>query len=169
MSTVVFPPTPESSGGAPQWKWKRSLFGFGCSALILMTSTCAGCMVVGSRARSEGVAVVRDLAPRLMQPWAPEALSQNAAPALMNGMKPGQLEKLFRHLTSHLGPLKSIDQINEGPFNVFVSNAGFQVHVQYVMEATFEKGPATVRWTLLKQDGRWRIEGFFVNSDLMME
>jgi hypothetical protein len=163
------PPLPESAWHQPRMRRRRTIVGSGCAVLLLVMGACAGCFVTGSRAQPEGAAFIREIAPRLMRPWTPEVLSQNAAPALTSAMKPGQLEKLARFVSTRLGPLARIDAIREGSFKVYVGSAGFQVRTQYVMEATFEKGPATIQWALLKQGDTWSIEGFHVNSDLLLE
>lgn len=162
-------PLPASAWEEPRMRRRRALIGTGCAVMLLVMGACSGCFFVGRRAQSEGEAFLRQLSPRLMQPWAPAVLSENAAPGLTRGMTPGQLEKFVRFVADRLGSLTRIDAVHEGRFNVYAGTEGFQVRVQYVMEGTFEKGAATIQWVLLKQAGQWRVEGFRVNSDLLMQ
>ena len=160
---VAASPTP------PRRTWLRAFLWSALAVALLTLGSFAGCMVAGSRAQVEGEAFVRDFAPRAMQPWRAAAFSKAAGPQLLAGMAPGQFEKLIRFFAGRLGPLKTVRSVQNGPFNVSAGTQGFQVRTSHEMSGEFEKGPAMVHWLLLRQDGKWKVEGVRVNSDLLLE
>jgi len=103
-----------------------------------------------------------------MRPWQTAAFSDVAAPGFFT-VTPEQFEKFIAFVSGRLGSLKAVTAIQNAHYNVFASSHGFQVRTVHVMSAEFEKGPATVRWLLLRQNGRWMVEGMQVNSDLLVQ
>jgi hypothetical protein len=67
------------------------------------------------------------------------------------------------------GNLQKICQLTPVSYRVFLGTMGLQIVVNYEMTAQFDKAEANVRWTLVKQDGKWNVEGFYVGSDALME
>ena len=48
----------------------------------------------------------------------------------------------------------------------YIAGSGTGVSASYVAKAKFKDGTGTVRILLLKQDGRWMISGFHVDTAL---
>ncbi len=106
--------------------------------------------------------------PSIVSAWDVKTLVAESAPELLGAAPPEKLEVLFAAFATRLGPLKQYNGatreryfVNLNPWNRFVT-------FSYVIDATFEKGPAKIRLGIIGRGGQWKITDFFVVSEALM-
>ena len=103
----------------------------------------------------------------VVQHWNAAALKDRASPELLASIKPDQLASLF-HWFGTLGALKSVAPCS-GQVNVNVTIvSGRTTSGQFTCNAKFESGDATVSLLIFKNQGKWQIAGFRVNSPALI-
>jgi len=94
--------------------------------------------------------------------WDQQQLIDRAAPELLAAMKTNSLAGVFER-ASRVGPLLKYEGAN-GQASMIVYNGNAKITANYVATAQFEKGEATIKFALVKDDGGWRISGFHVDA-----
>ena len=162
-------PVPEESP-PPQRAGCRRIVVWSFVALALITcGSCTGCVIIGHNAQQDGEDFLRELAPKLMQPWSSDTLRANAGPWLQSTMPPEKADKFISLLNTRLGNMQKIRQLTPVSYRVYLGTMGLQIVVNYEMIAQFDKADASVRWTIVKQNGKWSVEGFYIGSDALLD
>jgi hypothetical protein len=96
--------------------------------------------------------------------WNEKNLTDRASPQLMT---PAKTLVLDRALGSGrmLGALKKYDGSKGEAHVVFLWPGGKTVTADYLSRAEFERGAATIKISLIRSDGAWKIQGFKVVPD----
>lgn len=79
-----------------------------------------------------------------------------------------QLQRLFRVLEDKLGTMHWHNGIQKSQAVKSVGKNG-QTTAQFLTYATYEKGEARIRLSLVRQDQTWEILGFNVNSQSLLQ
>ena len=116
----------------------------------------------GSALDAQSKAYVDNAVPAITAGWSKQQLLSRAAPELRATLRPGQLSSLFANL-SRLGSLVRYEGATGGSNVSFVLGAGKTVTAAYVAKARFQNGTADIRLALVKEKGRWQIDGFHVD------
>lgn len=143
----------------------------GIFAIIVVVIGVAAAIFIprGIKLDHEAVAYIRDVVPAIAASADGQALVERATPTLAAALRSGsELDKLsaaFREL----GTLKHLDDLKGRVSTTTVSGDGIQTFGIYTAQAEFEEGHASVRILLQRVDGTWRIDGFHVNSHVLVQ
>lgn len=109
----------------------------------------------------EAKAFVEDSLREISSDWTGDRLVKRAAPELFNGS--GGVEQLNAMISelSSLGPLKSIESLGGTGFG-YNWKSGQYIFANYVTNARFDNGDATIRIGLVRREGQWLITGFHI-------
>ena len=143
---------------------RKFFYGLGIVFAILIVVALIGGVLVGLKGAAldrESKAFVDSSVPAISMAWDEQQLIQRASPALLSSLKPGDLSATFDKL-SQLGSFVKYDGAN-GQANIANWNGVTTISAAYVAKAKFQKGDATFRIVLTKQDGKWMINGFHVD------
>jgi hypothetical protein len=122
--------------------------------------------VVGPELDASSKAYVDEAVPRIIANWSVDELLSRGAPRIRDTVDLEQLRAVFGRLSA-LGPMVSYDGAKGTSRMAFTPADGRVVGAVYLARATFEKGRAEIRVSLLQVGGQWRIQGFSVNSPLL--
>jgi len=145
--------------------WLRVLV----TLFLLGGSSCVGCRVVGSRASAEGNQLADKLFPAISQPWNADAIAERATPEFLSTTSQGGLVTFVSFLAARLGPLKGRPSFQSATWRILVGTTGFTVTTVHVADCQFEKAPARITLTLVRQNGVWRINGLHANADALLK
>jgi hypothetical protein len=144
---------------------RRFLYVLGALTLIVIVGGGVGFGILAYKGRTfdrESRAFVDNLVPALAAKWSKQQFLELAAPELRTIAKPDQLDALFNRL-SQLGPLVKYEGAT-GQSSVFYTfGFGSRISAFYVAKAQFQNGSASFRIGLLKREGRWMIQSFYVD------
>jgi hypothetical protein len=149
-------------------------------AAILLIAGAAGLYWVMSPSAldAECVAYVDDAAVAISAHWSKGELLSRATPGLAKHMsvKPEEFDAFFENTSSGLGPLRRYEGatgramvVTSGEPTVFKPGTGPEktttdITALYFASAKYEKGSATLRFWLSKNDGSWKIDQFDIDS-----
>jgi len=102
--------------------------------------------------------------PAIVTAWNQKELMDRASPEFKEVVTPDQLDRLFRWLSSSLGPLHKCEPAEGHALMSATTQSGKMISAQYTAKATFEKGEATVALGLIKHGDQWQILRFDVHS-----
>ena len=99
--------------------------------------------------------------------WDADELEKRASPALKGTASKEQMRRLMEQCKAKLGALKTIGEHTQPQFHAGATtgSGAFQT-VGMVVSATFEKGTADIRITVVKSGDSWQINEFHVNWPL---
>ncbi|HTT84060.1 MAG TPA: hypothetical protein VMF67_11305 [Rhizomicrobium sp.] len=133
--------------------------------ILIIGGTSIGVAAYKGRALdAESKAFVDAEIPRIAQDWSEAELLHQATPELRNSTTPEQLDWLFNGFRQ-LGTLVAYKGSVGGSLISYRTGVGETVSASYIAKARFQNGAVTFRVALLKQNGRWLISGFHVQSD----
>lgn len=147
---------------------RKFLVILGVLTLVVIVAAGVGVGVLiykGNSLDAESKAFVDSAAPAIAASWNKEQLLDRATPELRASVKPEDLRSLF-DAVAQLGPLVRYEGATGEANMSYMTGSGSSVSASYVAKATFRGGTATIRFALLKRDGRWMISGFHVDSSL---
>jgi hypothetical protein len=124
---------------------------------------------VGSRASAEGNRLADRLFPAISRPWDADAIAEHATPEFLSTTSKDSLVTFVSFLAARLGSLKGPASFQSSTWNVFVGTKGVAITTVHVADCQFEKAPARITLTLVRQNGVWRINGFHANSDALLK
>lgn len=117
---------------------------------------------------AESRAYVDDAVIAISAHWDKRELAQRASPDLRLKLKPGEIDALFEAFATGLGPLVEYRGAT-GQATVVANIGGGTVRsANYLGNARYQKGDAEIRIGLVKIDGRWMIQNFYVNSNALL-
>jgi hypothetical protein len=122
--------------------------------------------VTGPALDASSKAYVDEAVPRIIANWSVDELLSRGAPRIRDSVDMGELRAAFEKL-SGLGRMVSYDGAQGTSRMAFTPSDGKVVGAIYLARATFEKGRAEIRISLLQVDGRWRIQSFSVNPQAL--
>ena len=119
--------------------------------------------VQGKGLDKESKAYVDKVTPIILANLNKETLFTYASDELKNSLSPAEFDKIFNWFTK-LGQFKEYKGSN-GQTNISVTTEkGKQIIGLYEAQAVFEKGPATIKITVIKKGGEWQVIGFHIDS-----
>ncbi len=149
-------------------------------AAILLAVGAAGLywLMSPSALDAECAAYVDDAAVAISTHWSKGELLRRATPSLAKHMsvKPEEFDAFFENTSSGLGLLRRYEGatgramvVTSGEPTVFKPGTGPEktttdITALYFASAKYEKGNATLRFWLSKNDGRWKIDQIDVDS-----
>lgn len=98
-----------------------------------------------------------------MQKMNVESLKPIATPEFAQELETSRTAELINAFYNKLGALKSLDEEQEGQYNLNLKG-GFYI---YRSTATFEKTTGTIN-LIFKRNGTWKLHGFKINSDALI-
>ena len=147
---------------------RRFIYILGCITLIVIIAAGVGLGVAvykGNALDAESKGFVNEAVPAIAANWSREQLLERATPELRESANPEQMRTLF-DAVSQLGSLVEYQGASGNASMAFAAGSGSAVTASYVAKAKFINGAATIRIVLLKRDGRWKINGFHVDTSL---
>jgi hypothetical protein len=122
--------------------------------------------VTGPGLDASSKAYVDDAVPKIIADWSVDELLSRGAPRIRDTVDMNQLRAAFGKLST-LGRMVSYDGAKGTSRVAFTPTDGRVVGAVYLARATFEKGRAEIRISLLQVGGQWRIQGFSVASPVL--
>jgi hypothetical protein len=150
---------------------RKFLIVVGAATMLLIVAGAVGLFFMfrdGAVLDSESKAYAEDSLTTIASTWNRDAFLERASPAMRANISPDQVKKLFDAFVAGLGRLAEYDP-PLGQANVMMTvGQGKIVTANYIVNARFDKGPAVVRITVIKSEGRWMLQGFFVDSPALI-
>ena len=142
-------------------------------AIILLVAVVVGMAAVrGSALDKQSKAYVDRNLPLIFSAWDEQELLSRASPEFTQSTKKEDLDRDFSGLSRKFGKMQSYEG-SEGQsyvdYRVLSSHNGKVITAIYSARVTFAGGPAAIRLTLIKHGELWQIEGFNINSDVLLQ
>lgn len=116
----------------------------------------------------EATSYIQDVAPKIVEQWNAQELVDRATPELLSAAKSrDELDRLFI-MFRQLGRLKHLDTPKGAVTSGAFSGTGPVTIGNYTAAAEFEHGAATMRIQLRRVGDMWKINGFYINSDVFL-
>jgi hypothetical protein len=137
--------------------------------IVLVGAGVAYLAHTGADLDKEAQAYVDTAVPAIVADWSVDEMRRQAAPGLLQSIKPDDLRTLFV-LFAKLGPLVDYRGSKSGAWTIGTSTShGKAVTVHVVAQATFAHGAAEIDVVVRKEGDIWKIQRFNVNSSAMIE
>jgi hypothetical protein len=134
------------------------------AGLILVVGVVIGyAAYTGSKLDASSKAYVDANVPPIVSTWSATELLKRASPELRNVGPEEQFTQLFGKL-SQLGSLTKYEGAKGGSNTNISPSTGKVVTADYEAHATFEKGSATIKVSLIQEKGEWAFLRFYVDS-----
>jgi hypothetical protein len=149
---------------------RKVFYGLGVIFAIIIVAGAGGLFLLshnGAALDRTSKAYVHDSVVAIAANWDAKELWTRAAPELRNVANENEVRGLFDAAKGALGPLIEY-RGSKGEATIWFDHSKTVISAKYVAQCRFEKGNATVQIVLLKQDGKWMIEGFHINSTAVM-
>lgn len=143
-------------------KFLAILGGISAAVLILLAVGIGVVAWNGTALDKDSRSYVDVAVPAIVAHWSPDELLRRATPELRASAKPDQVESLFDRSSFLLGTMVQYDGATGQAVMSYFSGKGSIVSARYVAKVRFEKGEAAFQITLTKRDGRWLINGFYI-------
>ncbi len=113
---------------------------------------------------------VTAVTPLIYEDWNVEALTHRSASVLQTPDYAAEVGDMFGIFSPHLGPLQSATA-PEGALRFGRAEPAMPraLYGQYTSTAKFRDGEAQLEFTVVKEQGAWRIAGFRVSSQALLE
>ena len=147
---------------------RRLLYVLGTLTLIFIAVDAIGFGILAYQGRAldaESKVFVDTAVPAIASNWSGRALLDRATPEFRNGAHSAKFGWFFEKL-AQLGQLVEYKGAIGGAKISFVLGSGHFVSASYVAEARFQHGDASFRIELLKREGHWMINTFYVDPAL---
>ena len=127
---------------------------------------------VGTKLDRESKAYVDEAVVDITTHWDKDAFMRRASPQLLQAIKPEELASFFVFYSS-LGPLVAYQGSSGSSMLSTLVRAGRNiagriVSVRYMARATFQEGDADIQVTLVKIGNAWKLQGFRVDSPVLV-
>lgn len=122
----------------------------------------------GAALDAESRAYVDDAVVAISAHWKRSELVKRMTPQLAQNAKPQDLENLFDAASAGLGSLVEYQGAKGQTLISATTGEGTVISANYVAGAKFQKGDANFRVALLKVNGSWMINSFYIKSTAMM-
>jgi hypothetical protein len=150
---------------------KKVLIGFGAVflALIIVGAGLIGFAAYkGSKLDASSKAYVDATIPLIAGTWSKDELTRRMSAPLRESVKDEQLSLLFVKF-KQLGRLKEYGGAKGQARISITPQTGKVISANYTAQATFENDMATIKVTLVQEDGEWKIAGFHVDSPVFLK
>jgi hypothetical protein len=146
-----------------------TILGVAFLALIIAVGAAVGyAMYMGARSDASSKAYVDQTVPAIVSTWSADRLLQESSSELRRRVSDDQMFAVFKKFSA-LGKLLAYHG-SEGQSQIsFTPRSGKVITAKYEATARCEHGDVAVNITLVQENGRWRILGFFVNSDQLLK
>jgi hypothetical protein len=111
---------------------------------------------------AESKAFIDSAVPAIAANWSRNELFERATPELRATVQAERLRSVFDPLAP-LGPLVEYQGATGEANMFFILGAGKFVSASYLAKGRFKNGTATFRIVLVRRDGRWMINSFYVD------
>jgi hypothetical protein len=145
---------------------RRFLLVLGTLTLVFIVVAVIGIGVLfykGSALDAESKAFVDRAVPAIVGKWDKNQLLELASPELQQKVRPDELNALFTSL-SRLGHLVEYVGATGDARMSYNLGSGGTLTASYLARARFENGAAMIRLNLIKRDGDWMINYFYVDT-----
>jgi len=145
---------------------KKLFYVLGTIALVIVVAGGIGIGVLihnGSALDAEAKAFVDSVVPAIGARWDKDDLLGRATPELREYAKPDDVAALFQRF-SQLGALMKYEGSQGQALMAYNSGSGSAVSATFTAKAKFQNGDATFRVALVKRDGQWMIQNFYVDA-----
>jgi hypothetical protein len=133
---------------------------------VLLVVAVIGLIILASKGNAldkESKGFVDLVVPKILTDLSKDILFQYASDELKGSATGEEFDRMF-HWFGQLGKFKEYKE-SKGQAKMFVSpQSGKQITGEYVAQAEFENGPATIIVNTIKTAGKWQIKGFRINS-----
>ena len=145
---------------------KKTLMILGGIFVFLVLAGAIGLYILdvkGTALDKESKAYVDEVTPKILANLSKETLFQYASDELKKAASPEEFDKIFNWFAK-LGQFKEYKGA-KGQSNMSVtSERGKQITGYYEAQAEFEKGPATIKITVIKKGDNWQVIRFYIES-----
>ena len=117
----------------------------------------------GNALDKESKAYADSAIPAIVTGWSEKELLDRASPELKKAVTIDQLDRLFRWF-SILGQLQKCEPAQGQSIMSATTQTGKMISGQYIAQANFQKGKATIKLGLIKHGDQWQILSFHVDS-----
>jgi hypothetical protein len=116
----------------------------------------------------DATAYLQDALPKIVSSWDAQALMERATPELLSSLKSSSdLDRLFT-MFRQLGGLKYLDTPKGNITSATLTKQGSFTVGNYIAQAEFERGKASISVQLRRSGNSWQINGFHVTSDAFL-
>ena len=140
----------------------------GAMIVLSLTASWVGCAVVGRGSSADGAKFAQGTIAVIATDWNADALIALASPELLQSTPPDKLRAFIAFVGGRLGSLKSCQDVQNGPWQLFLGSAGLSAVTWHYSDCQFEKGPGRITLQLVRRSGAWRVVTINVNSDLLI-
>lgn len=134
------------------------------SPLFSPTNSIAFPNILTSLYKKQADTFVDQALPEIIETWSVARLTKYAHPYLFRQTPRDDIERLFFFFQS-LGPLQKYHG-SQGEITLTVNSTGEQIITgNYTAHATFQNGNATIQVAIIREDEKWSISNFVVNSE----
>lgn len=139
-------------------------FGIVCLALIVLAAGAFGILAYYMRdADATSKAYVREANAKILAAWSPEEMESRASQELKALAPHDAVVQLFGRL-GQLGNLQTVSEPKGEANTVYNIGRGMVVTANYVSEAIFQNGTATIATGLIQHGKQWQLLSFHVNN-----
>jgi len=119
----------------------------------------------GTKLDKSSKAYVDRVAPIIISSWNLQELMDHASPELLKMTPHDKLDSTFKMFSEKLGTLKEYKG-SEGSSLMHLFPT--VITAKYIARATFEKGNAEIRISIIRHNKKWQLVGFYVDSKAFM-
>jgi hypothetical protein len=116
----------------------------------------------------EATAYIQNEVPKIVAQWDPQELIDRGTPELVASAQLSDDPKKFFSMCQKLGSLKHLDTPLGRIYMSTSSTKGSRTIGNYTIPAEFEKGAATITIRLFKVNDTWKIDGFYISSEVLL-
>ena len=150
---------------------KKALIVLGSAFLSLIVLAIGGLAAshwIVTAADRDGKAYVDRVTPTIVAAWDPSALVGQASPEFLSAAPRAKIDTIFNVFSNRLGTLQRYGGASRQDYFVNFTLHGPVVTLTYTADATFEKGPATLRIRTVRHGAEWKLLEFFVHSEALL-
>ena len=156
-------------GGGDRERWrrllKRPLFWAALAVFVVFVGPLAILQEVEAHSAMAS-AYAASAVDAICSEWAPQELHDRLSPTLAERWSKAEVDTTVALFRSKLGTLREHSS-PIGGVEFSAGTGGFGFIGRYVIPATFERGPGTVRMTIVRDGSHWRIAEFYVRAEAL--
>jgi hypothetical protein len=151
---------------------KKLLIILGVIFLIVIILVAAGIAFVavrGSALDKQSKAYVDRNVPLIFSSWDDQVLWSQASPEFVQATTKDKQDRLFVGLSHKFGKMQAYQGCDGQAYMNDSAHSGEVVGAVYTARLIFDAGPADIKVTLIKHGDKWQIEGFNINSAVLLK
>jgi hypothetical protein len=145
----------------------KVLGGIFLAAVVLIGGVALYGVSVGPKLDADSKAYVDSTIPVLVNEWNPEELKSRASDQLLPFLKEPDVTNLYG-MFRRLGRMTNYKGAEGDSHTTLNIPKGVVTTAAYIAAADFENGPGTIKISLMKSNGAWRILEFRVDSPIYL-